>query len=392
MSKTMIWWGGKLPDLEAMTSGGAGSMNGWLGIEFIEAGDDWLRASMPVDRAHPPAVRAAAWRGIGGALPKPSVRSRPTPASIRAQVRRRSGMEINANHIRPAYDGFVHATARPEAVGPHHPCLVDPDRGRCRPAGLHIALHGRGDPAGTQVSEAPARSVAVVGAGDHIGAAIVRRFAAEGFAVHAGRRNGDKLAPLLGGAVTGRSLDARQSEDVAAFLDEAEAIAPLALVVFNVGANVQFPIAETTDRVFRKVWEMACFAGFATVREAARIMAPRGEGAIFVTGATAAMRGNPGYAAFAAAKAGLRAVAQSAARELWPQGLHVAHLVIDAGVDTAWVRARMAERLGEEAMAALPDDVLMPPEAVADAYWALFNQPRSAWTFEQEIRPYRETW
>jgi len=239
---------------------------------------------------------------------------------------------------------------------------------------------------------APARSVAVVGAGDHIGAAIVRRFAAEGFAVHAGRRNGDKLAPLLGGAVTGRSLDARVSEDLAAFLDEAEAIAPLALVVFNVGANVQFPIAETTDRVFRKVWEMACFAGFVTVREAARIMAPRRQGAIFVTGATAAMRGNPGYAAFAAAKAGLRAVAQSAARELWPQGLHVAHLVIDAGVDTAWVRARMAERLGEEAMAALPDDVLMPPEAVADAYWALFNQPRSAWTFEQEIRPYRETW
>lgn len=239
---------------------------------------------------------------------------------------------------------------------------------------------------------APARSVAVVGAGDHIGAAIVRRFAAEGFAVHAGRRNGDKLAPLLDGAVTGRSLDARVSEDLAAFLDEAEAVAPLALVVFNVGANVQFPLAETTDRVFRKVWEMACFAGFATVREAARIMGSRGEGAIFVTGATAGLRGNPGYAAFAAAKAGLRAVAQSAARELWPQGLHVAHLVIDAGVDTAWVRERMAERMGAEAFAALPDDVLMPPEAVADAYWALFSQPRSAWTFEQEIRPYRETW
>lgn len=238
----------------------------------------------------------------------------------------------------------------------------------------------------------PARSVAVVGAGDHIGAAIVRKFAAEGFAVHAGRRNGDKLAPLLGGSVTGRALDARVSEDVAAFLDEAEAIAPLALVVFNVGANVQFPLAETTDRVFRKVWEMACFAGFATMREAARIMAPRAEGKIFVTGATAALRGNPGYAAFASAKAGLRAVAQSAARELWPQGLHVAHLVIDAGVDTAWVRERMAERLGAEALAALPDDVLMPPQAVTDAYWALYNQPKSAWTFEQEIRPYGEKW
>lgn len=238
---------------------------------------------------------------------------------------------------------------------------------------------------------APTQSVAVLGAGDHIGAAIVRKFAAQGFAVHAGRRNGDKLAPLLGGTVTGRSLDAREPDDVAAFLAEAETIAPLALVIFNVGANVQFPLLDTTDRVFRKVWEMACFAGFVTVREAARIMAPRGAGKIFVTGATAGLRGNPGYSAFAAAKAGLRATAQSAARELWPQGLHVAHLVIDAGVDTAWVRQRVIERIGAEALAAQPD-LLMPPEAVAEAYWALYSQPSAAWTFEQEIRPYGETW
>ena len=235
-------------------------------------------------------------------------------------------------------------------------------------------------------------SVAVVGAGDHIGAAIVRRFAEEGFAVHAGRRNGDKLAPLLGPGITGRSLDAREPEDVAAFLAEAETIAPLALTVFNVGANVTFPLLDTTDRVFRKVWEMACFAGFGTVREAARIMVPRGRGAIFVTGATAGMRGNPGFSAFAAAKSGLRAMAQSAARELWPQGLHVAHLVIDAGVDTEWVRSRIGEREGAEVLANLDPDRLMPPAAVADAYWALFNQPRSAWTFEQEIRPYGESW
>ena len=238
---------------------------------------------------------------------------------------------------------------------------------------------------------APSRSVAVLGAGDFIGAAIVRKLAAEGFHVHAGRRNGDKLAPLLGGNVTGRSLDARESEDVAAFLAEAEAIAPLALVVFNVGANVQFPLLETTDRVFRKVWEMACFAGFTTLREAARLMLPRGAGKVFVTGATAGLRGNPGYAAFAAAKAGLRLTAESAARELWPQGIHVAHLVIDAGVDTAWVRQRVTERIGAEALAAQPD-LLMPPEAVAEAYWTLYNQPKSAWTFEQVIRPYGETW
>ncbi len=235
-------------------------------------------------------------------------------------------------------------------------------------------------------------SVAVIGAGDHIGAALVRKFAGEGFAVHAGRRNGEKLALLLGGSVTGRSLDARVSEDVAAFLAEADAIAPLALVIFNVGANVQFPLTETTDRVFCKVWEMACFAGFAAMREAAKIMLPRGAGKIFVTGATAGMRGNPGYAAFSAAKSGLRATAQSAARELWPQGIHVAHLVIDAGVDTDWVRAWIAEREGADALASLDPDRLMPPAAIADAYWALFNQPRSAWTFEQEIRPYGETW
>ena len=235
------------------------------------------------------------------------------------------------------------------------------------------------------------QSVAVIGAGDHIGAAIVQKFAGAGFAVHAGRRDGDKLAPLLGSSVSGRSLDARMPEDVTAFLAEAEAIAPLACVIFNVGANVQFPLTETTDRVFRKVWEMACFAGFVTMREAARIMLPRGQGKIFVTGATAGMRGNPGYAAFAAAKSGLRATAQSAARELWPQGIHVAHLVIDAGVDTAWVRARVTERIGEQALAAQPD-LLMPPASVAEAYWALYQQPKSAWTFEQEIRPFGETW
>ena len=237
----------------------------------------------------------------------------------------------------------------------------------------------------------PRQSVAVIGAGDHIGAAIVRKFAAEGFAVQAGRRDGAKLAALLGGTVTGRALDAREPDDVSAFLAEAEAIAPLALVIFNVGANVQFPLTETTDRVFRKVWEMACFAGFVAMREAAKLMLPRGSGKIFVTGATAGMRGNPGYAAFAAAKSGLRATAQSAARELWPQGIHVAHLVIDSGVDTEWVRARVIERIGAEALAAQPD-LLMPPAAVAEAYWALYTQPKAAWTFEQEIRPFGETW
>ncbi|WP_326914713.1 SDR family NAD(P)-dependent oxidoreductase [Sphingopyxis chilensis] len=241
-------------------------------------------------------------------------------------------------------------------------------------------------------------SVAIIGAGDYIGAAIAKRFAREGFLVKVGRRGGDKLQPLVdeieaaGGRVAARGLDARIPDDVTAFLAEAEAAAPLEGVIFNIGANVNFPILDTTDRVFRKVWEMACFSGFVTGREAARIMVPRGRGKIFFTGATAGLRGGSGYAAFAAAKFGLRAVAQSMARELWPQKIHVAHLIIDAGVDTAFVRDIIAKREGREALDNLDPDRLMPPDAIADAYWNLFNQPQAAWTFEQEIRPYGEIW
>jgi NAD(P)-dependent dehydrogenase (short-subunit alcohol dehydrogenase family) len=241
-------------------------------------------------------------------------------------------------------------------------------------------------------------TAAVIGAGDFIGAAIARKFAAEGFTVFAGRRNGDKLAPMVaeikaaGGEVSARSLDARKEEDITAFLQEADRHAPLEVCIFNVGANVNFPFTETTERVFRKVWEMACYSGFLAGREAAKLMLPRARGAIFFTGATASMRGGIGYAAFAAAKAGLRAVAQSAARELGPKNIHVAHLVIDSGVDTAWVRERIKAREGAEALTNLPTDRLMRPEAVADAYWSLYTQPRDAWSSEMEIRPFGEKW
>ena len=241
-------------------------------------------------------------------------------------------------------------------------------------------------------------TAAVIGAGDFIGAAIAKKFAHEGFTVFAGRRNGDKLAPLVadiekaGGKVSARSLDARKEEDITAFLQEADRTAPLEVCIFNVGANVNFPFTETTERVFRKVWEMACYSGFLAGREAARLMLAHGKGSLFFTGATASMRGGVGYAAFAAAKAGLRAVAQSAARELGPANIHVAHLVIDSGVDTAWVRERIKAREGAEALATLPPDRLMRPQAVADAYWTLYQQPRDAWTFEMEIRPFAEKW
>ena len=240
-------------------------------------------------------------------------------------------------------------------------------------------------------------TVAVIGAGDFIGGAIAKRFAAEGFTVFVGRRNGDKLAALVaeiaaaGGTAIARSLDARQEDQVAGFLAEADAHAPLEVCIFNVGANVNFPLLETTERVFRKVWEMACYGGFLAGREAARLMLPRGRGAIFFTGATASLRGGVGYAAFASAKAGLRAVAQSAARELGPQHIHVAHLIIDAAVDTEWVRQRIAAREGVESETIAPER-LMNPASVAETYWHLYCQPPDAWTFETEIRPFGESW
>ncbi|MEL7098439.1 MAG: SDR family NAD(P)-dependent oxidoreductase [Pseudomonadota bacterium] len=232
--------------------------------------------------------------------------------------------------------------------------------------------------------------ILIVGAGDYIGAAIARRFAAGGFYVSMGRRNGDKLAALVDelGTATGYSLDARDEDVVEARFDEIEAAGgPLDLVIFNVGGNVRFGIRDTTTRVYRKVWEMACLGGFHTGRAASSRMVPRGKGAIFFTGASASLRGNAGFAAFASAKSALRTTAQSMARELGPLGIHVAHLVIDAGVDTEWVREIYAN-----AGRPIEEGDLMNPASVAEAYWSLYHQPRDAWTFEMDIRPHKETW
>ena len=237
----------------------------------------------------------------------------------------------------------------------------------------------------------------VVGAGDYIGAAIARRFALGGFEVCVARRTAAALQPLVdqivatGGRAHAFALDARDEEQTVALFETIErTIGPLEIVVFNVGGNVNFPIGDTTSRVFRKVWEMACFAGFLTGREAAKHMILRGRGSIFFTGATASLRGGKGYAAFAAAKFGLRALAQAMARELGPDNIHVAHLIIDAGVDTAWVRERIKGRGGDPEQ--LPPDSLMNPESVGEAYWQLHQQSRDAWTHELDLRPFRETW
>ena len=239
-----------------------------------------------------------------------------------------------------------------------------------------------------------AKVALVIGAGDATGGAIARRFAREGFTACVARRNADKLAPLVarieseGGKARAFGSDARKEEQMAALVDTIEReVGAIEVAAFNIGANVRFPIRETTARVYFKVWEMACFAGFLMGREVAKVMVPRGRGTILFTGATASMRGSAGFAAFSGAKHALRALAQSMARELGPQGVHVAHVVIDGAIDTEFIRSNFPER------AALKDrDGILSPEAIAEAYWQLHSQHRTAWTHEMDLRPWMETW
>ncbi|SCU76701.1 Short-chain dehydrogenase [Cupriavidus necator] len=238
------------------------------------------------------------------------------------------------------------------------------------------------------------KAVLVIGAGDSTGSAIARRFAREGYIACVTRRNADKLAPLVaqieaeGGQAHAFGSDARKEEEMASLIRQIESsIAPIEVAVFNIGANVRFDILDTTSRVYYKVWEMACFAGFLMGREAARVMLPRGRGSIFFTGATASLRGRAGFAAFSGAKHGLRALAQSMAKELGPKGIHVAHPVIDGAIDTEFIRETFPERY------ALKDsDGILNPEHIADAYWMLHCQPRDAWTHELDLRPWIENW
>ncbi len=238
------------------------------------------------------------------------------------------------------------------------------------------------------------KAILVVGAGDATGGAIARRFAREGYIACVTRRSADKLAPLVeqiraeGGEAYGFACDARKEDETVELIERIEReIAPLEVAIFNIGANVRFSVLETTSRVYFKVWEMACFGGFLMGREAARVMLPRGHGSIFFTGATASLRGRDGMSAFAGAKHALRALAQSMARELGPKNIHVAHLVVDAAIDTDFIRSNFPDRYATK-----QDDGIVNPEHIADTYWMLHQQPRDAWTHELDIRPWIEPW
>jgi len=234
----------------------------------------------------------------------------------------------------------------------------------------------------------------VIGAGDSTGGAIAKRFAAGGYTACVTRREAEKLAPLVasieqaGGKAVAFGSDARKEEQVLELFETIERdIGQVEVLVFNIGANVPSSILEETARKYFKIWEMACFSGFLNAREAARRMVQRGRGTILFTGATAGVRGAANFAAFAGAKHALRALAQSMARELGPSNVHVAHVVVDGAIDTEFIRTNFPDRY------ALKDqDGILNPEHIAENYWYLHTQPRDAWTFELDLRPYMERW
>jgi NAD(P)-dependent dehydrogenase (short-subunit alcohol dehydrogenase family) len=238
------------------------------------------------------------------------------------------------------------------------------------------------------------KAALIIGAGDALGGAIAKRFAREGYVACVVRRNGDKLSPLVdairtaGGDAMAFGVDARKEDQMVDLVARIEReVGAIEVAVFNIGANVSFGILETTARVYFKVWEMGCFAGFLTGREVARVMLPRASGTIIFTGATASLRGRANFAAFTGAKHALRALAQSMAKELGPKGIHVAHVVIDGAIDTAFIRENFLQRY------ALKDqDGILNPEHIADNYLLLHRQPRDAWTHELDLRPWIEAW
>ena len=234
----------------------------------------------------------------------------------------------------------------------------------------------------------------VIGAGDATGGAIARRFAREGYVACVVRRSEEKLQPLLeriradGGEAYGFGTDARKEEEVSALIEQIEnEIGPIEAFVFNIGANVPCSILEETPRKYFKIWEMACFSGFLTSQAVARRMVARKRGSILFTGATAGLRGGANFAAFAGAKHAIRALAQSMARELGPLNVHVAHVVVDGAIDTAFIRDNFPERYAQK-----DQDGILDPEHIAENYWYLHSQPRDAWTFELDLRPWMERW
>jgi NAD(P)-dependent dehydrogenase (short-subunit alcohol dehydrogenase family) len=241
----------------------------------------------------------------------------------------------------------------------------------------------------------PVAVVIGVGAERGLGAALCRRFAAEGHHVLVAGRTPEKIEQVAGtirvqgGSAEPVPADTTREDDVVRLFDRAMAVGPgfdpVDLVVYNAGNNRKLDFRELSAQQFEEFWRIGCFGGFLAGREAARRLVPLGRGTVLFTGASASLRGKPGFAHFAAAKAGLRMIAQSMAREYGPLGIHVAHVVIDGGIS------------GDRLLSARPglvqdrgEDGLLGIDAIAQTYWDLHRQHRSAWAQEIDLRPFKE--
>jgi NAD(P)-dependent dehydrogenase (short-subunit alcohol dehydrogenase family) len=236
-----------------------------------------------------------------------------------------------------------------------------------------------------------------VGARQGIGGAVCARFAQAGLHVYAAGRSAERLDPLVaavreeGGKITGVTVDATQADAVSALFDRvAQAGHVPEVVVFNAAErNLPKSFLDMTPEFVEQMWRVCCFGGFLVGQEALRRMLPQGRGTVIFTGATASLRGRAKFGGFAAAKAGLRAQAQAMAREFGPKGIHVAHVIVDGIVAGDRVR-ETGHGLGKAYLMTKGEDGALEPDAIAEAYWQLHRQPRSAWTHELDLRPFKE--
>ena len=233
--------------------------------------------------------------------------------------------------------------------------------------------------------------VAGVGALNGLGAAIARRFGREGFPVLIAGRNAEKLqateAALLaeGLKVAGAIGDVSKAADARRFVAEAQALGPLAVAVHNAGSNRPSPFLKLSEADFEAHWREHALGGFQVAQAALPVLLARGEGSLFFTGASGSLRGKANFAPFASAKAALRNLAQSLAREFGPQGIHVGHVVVDGGIEGERLLSRVPQLKDQRG-----PDGLLNIDAIADAYWAMHQQHRSAWTLELDLRPWAE--
>lgn len=229
------------------------------------------------------------------------------------------------------------------------------------------------------------RVAIVAGVGPGLGAALVRKFASENCSVGLFARSPEfigKLATELGAAVLAIPTDVSNTKQVRdGFYKVRQQLGPVDVFVANASGSLGEGLMDTTPEQFERTWRTGVCGAFLCAREAALDMFERGGGAIIFTGATSSVRGRGGAVAFSSAKFALRGLAQSMAVELWPKGIHVAHVIIDGVIDTPELRKKHKRSSREP---------LLNPEAIAEAYWNLTQQDRSAWSLEIDLRPNHE--